>query len=128
MGEYRYLSKREQQIMEIVHNKSAVTVSEVEEALPGKPANSTVRTLMMILERKGLLERAGASKGAVLYKATDSQEEARTSALDRLTQTLFQGSVSSVVSTLLNARKDKMSRGELEELEKLIRKAKEEDR
>lgn len=114
--------------MEIVHAKGAVTVAEVEQALPGKPANSTVRTLMMILERKGLLVRAGATKGAVLYEAVDSREEARVSALDRLTQTLFQGSVSSVVSTLLNTRKDKISPGELEELEKLIRKAKEEDR
>ena len=113
--------------MEIVHERGQVTVSEVEAALPGNPANSTVRTLLAILERKGQLKREGIQKGSVLYGAADSHENLRLSALERLTRTLFKGSAVSVVAALVDG-KDRISPEELAEIEELIKKAKEENR
>ena len=48
-----YLNPREQQIMEAVFRRGRVTAAELEDALPGRPSNSTVRTLLRILEGPG---------------------------------------------------------------------------
>ncbi|HWA83459.1 MAG TPA: BlaI/MecI/CopY family transcriptional regulator, partial [Fimbriimonadaceae bacterium] len=50
-----YLSKREQQIMELVYQRERLTAAEAMELLPGSPSNSTVRTFLRILEEKGKL-------------------------------------------------------------------------
>jgi len=57
-----YLSKREQQIMELVYRNGRMTAVEIQEGLPDNLANSSVRTLLTILERKGWLkhDEAGA--------------------------------------------------------------------
>ena len=52
----RYLSKREQQIMEVIYRQGSATAADLEAQLPGKPANSTVRTLLRILEERGHIQ------------------------------------------------------------------------
>ncbi|MDR3689700.1 MAG: BlaI/MecI/CopY family transcriptional regulator, partial [Fimbriimonas sp.] len=51
-----YLSKREQQIMEVLYAKESASANEVMEALPGSPGNATVRKQLPILEVKGHIE------------------------------------------------------------------------
>lgn len=114
--------------MEIVHRRGAVTVGDVEAELPGQPANSTVRTLMSILERKGHLRVVNTEGGKKTFAAAEDKNDARVSALEKLTSTFFGGSITSVVATLLDARRDKLSPEELDEIETLIQKAKEEGR
>ena len=50
-----YLNPREQQIMEAAFRRGRVTAADLEELLPGRPSNSTVRTLLRILESRGHL-------------------------------------------------------------------------
>ena len=52
-----YLSKREQQIMELLYQGEPATANGLMALLPGEPSNSTVRTLLKILEEKGVFEQ-----------------------------------------------------------------------
>ncbi|MGH9422443.1 MAG: BlaI/MecI/CopY family transcriptional regulator, partial [Thermoanaerobaculia bacterium] len=47
------LSRRESQIMEILHRLDRATAAEVQAELPDPPGYSTVRKLLDILQKKG---------------------------------------------------------------------------
>ena len=49
----RDLSRRERQIMDILHRTGKATAADVMEALPDAPSYSAVRALLRILEQKG---------------------------------------------------------------------------
>ena len=58
-----HLSRRERQIMDVLHRHGRATAAEVQAALPAAPGYSAVRALLRILEKKGHVRhhRAGAS-------------------------------------------------------------------
>jgi predicted transcriptional regulator len=122
-----YLSKREQQIMDLVHERGEVTAAELEARLPGEPSNAAVRTHLRILERKGHLTHREEG-GRFIYAATQAREAEGRNALRALVQTFFGGSVSNVVSTLLDDEKDRLSEAELADLQRLVDKARKEGR
>ena len=103
-------------------------MADVKSALAGDPADSTVRSLMTILERKDRLRRVGAAEGRTLYAPVESKERVRRTALERLRATLFDGSVASVVATLLDDGRERLTDDELAEIEGLVRRAREEGR
>ena len=49
------LSKREQQIMDIIYENGKCTASQVHEYLPDPPSYSAVRAMLRVLEEKGIL-------------------------------------------------------------------------
>jgi BlaI family penicillinase repressor len=118
-----YLSKREQQIMEVVFAREEVTAAELCDVLPGQPSNATVRSLLRILERNGHL-RHREENGRFVYFPATSRHSAARHALDRLINTFFKGSVGDVVATLIRDGGDKLSAEELERLRNLIEEAK----
>ncbi len=122
-----YLSKREQQIMELVYQREHLTAAEAEEHLPGAPSNSTVRTLLRILEEKGHL-RHEERDGKYVYLPVHPRQSAARQALDGVVRTFFQGSVSDVVATLLRDESGKLSAEELDHLQRMIDRAREEGR
>ena len=122
-----YLSKREQQIMEVVYERERVTANELVDILPGQPSNSTVRTLLRILERKGQLFHEEVD-GKFIYSATTSKPSAAKSALSNVLRTFFRSSVSDVVATLISEEGAKLSDDELTHLQQMIERAKEEGR
>jgi predicted transcriptional regulator len=121
------LSRREREIMDILYRDGELTASEVVERLPGDPSNSTVRTILRILEEKGHVrhEQQGMR---YLYKPTVNRDKARRSALNHLLSTFFDGSPEAVVSTLLDERSAKLSDEQLESLAQLIERARTEGR
>ena len=119
-----YLSRREQQIMELVHLRGQVTAADLMGALPGSPTNSTVRTLLRIMETRGLLSHSE-EEGRYVYRAAESRELAAKKALSGIVRTLFRGSVSDVVLTLLEDEGGRLTAEEFNRLEKLIADAKE---
>jgi len=121
-----YLSKREQQIMEVVYRRGQITASELTAELPGAPSNSTVRTLLRILEEKGQLVHEGLD-GKYVYRPAVPQDSEGRNALGRVIDTFFKGSVSQTVAALLDER-ERLGADEIEELERLIAKAKAEDK
>jgi predicted transcriptional regulator len=121
------LSRREREIMDILYRSGELTASDVVERLPGAPSNSTVRTILRILEDKGHVKHEQQGNRFV-YKPTVNREKARRSALKHLVSTFFDGSPETVVSTLLDERSLKLSDEQLESLAALIERARKEGR
>jgi BlaI family transcriptional regulator, penicillinase repressor len=121
------LSRREREIMDILYRDTALTASEVVERLPGNPSNSTVRTLLRILEEKGHVKHEQQGM-RYLYTPTVNREKARRSALRHLVSTFFEDSPEAVVSTLLDERSVKLSDEQLDSLAQLIERARKEGR
>lgn len=122
-----YLSKREQQIMELVYRREKITANEAVEALPGTPSNSTVRTILRILEEKGHL-RHTEEDGKYVYVPVHPPRAAAKSALKGVVETFFKGSVTDVVAALLKDEDSKLSDDELARLRAMIDAAREEER
>jgi BlaI family penicillinase repressor len=111
--------------MDVLYRDGELTAAEVGERLPGEPSNSTVRTILRILEEKGHVKHEQQGMHYV-YKPTVHREKARRSALRHLVSTFFDGSPEEVVSTLIDGRK--LSAEQLESLAQLIERARKEGR
>ena len=94
------LSRRERQIMDVIFEKGAATAEEVREAMPDPPGYSSVRTLLRILEDKGLLKHKQQGP-RYLYKPTMRRDRAKNLALKHLMRTFFDNSVEEVVAALM---------------------------
>jgi len=114
-----YLSKRCQQIMEIVYEHGSVTAVDLEAALPGRPSNSTVRTQLRILEERGWLCHRE-EDGKYVYEPTRPRQLEAASTMQRILKTFFDGSVESAFATLLSANERVLSNEELDRLSRLI--------
>jgi predicted transcriptional regulator len=121
------LSRRERQIMDVLHAQGQATAAEVLAALPDPPGYSAVRALLRILEEKGHARhrREGAR---YVYVPRTSPELARRSALQRVVSTFFQGSVAQAMAALLETADTQLSDTELTRLQQLIKKARKEGR
>jgi len=117
-----YLSKREQEIMDLVYRRGSLTTSEATELLSGAPSNSTVRTLLRILEEKGQLKHTE-EDGRYIYFPVVARSSAAIQALQGVVRTFFSGSVGDVVAALLSDQTSKITDEELESLQKLIQEA-----
>jgi predicted transcriptional regulator len=117
-----YLNPREQQIMEIAFRRGRVTAAELEAALPGRPSNSTVRTLLRILERRGHLTHVEEA-GRFVYSPAAPRARAALTALDGVLHTFFGGSVEQAFATLLFRDETRLSPPELDRLAEMIRRA-----
>ena len=118
-----YLNPREQQIMEAVFRRGRVTAADLEDALPGRPSNSTVRTLLRILEQRGHLTHIE-EEGRFVYLPTRPRAHAALAALDRVLWTFFHGSVEEAFMTLLSRREAQLTQAQLQRLTQIIEAAK----
>lgn len=119
------LSRRENQIMEIVYRRGNVSASDVQKDLPDSPSYSTVRALLRILEEKGQLKHKVHGQ-KYIYSPTVSKGKAIKNALENILETFFNNSVENAVSALINENKSRISKNELDRLSELIEKAREE--
>jgi BlaI family transcriptional regulator, penicillinase repressor len=120
-----YLSKREQEIMDLAYRRGRLTTSDATEMLSGEPSNSTVRTLLRILEEKGQLSHE-VQDGRYIYIPTAPRNSAAQKALQSVIRTFFSGSVGDVVAALLSDEGTKMSNEELDRLQRMIDEARKE--
>ncbi|NRB51035.1 MAG: BlaI/MecI/CopY family transcriptional regulator [Saprospiraceae bacterium] len=119
MPDYSELSKRERQIMEIIHRLSEASVQEVVDNLADQPSYNTIRVSIYNLKNKGYLQQREEGK-KYIYQPAVAAEQAEQSALKHVVRTYFGGSTPKVVSTLLNLDSSKISEAELDELAQLI--------
>jgi BlaI family transcriptional regulator, penicillinase repressor len=127
MSNEQHLSRRERQILDVLHARESATVAEVQAALPAPPGYSAVRALLRILEEKGHVRHR--SEGArYVYLTCVSRQTASRSALKRVVATFFQGSVAQAMSALLENADTKLSGAELAKLQQMIKQAKKEGR
>ena len=121
------LTRREREIMNIIHRRGRATAQEVLEELSDPPSYSAVRTLLRLLEERGHVKHAQDGPRYV-YTPTVTRREARRSALLHVVRTFFDGSAPAAMAALVETSKNKLSKTELEELAELIEKAKKEGR
>jgi BlaI family penicillinase repressor len=117
------LSRRERQIMDVIFARGEATAADVAAALPDPPSYSAVRAMLRILEEKGALKHREDGPRYV-FLPTESRARASRSALQRVVQTFFDGSLASAVAALVDARDGALPPEELERLEAIIKKAK----
>lgn len=121
------LSRRERQIMDVIYRFGEATAQEVRDHMPDPPSYSSVRALLRVLEDKGHVKHRPAGPRYV-YLPTVSREKARVAALKQMVRTFFDGSAEDAVAALLDLSGSQLSDGELERLERLIDRARNEGR
>lgn len=119
------LSRRERQIMDIIYQRGRASVSDVLGALPDPPSYSAVRALLGILENKGHLKHKKDGPRYV-YFPTRSRRSVSRSALRRMLDTFFDGSVEKAMAALLDVSDSKLSEQQLEQLSQLVDQARKE--
>jgi predicted transcriptional regulator len=88
------LSRRERQIMEVIYTRAAdgATAEEVVDDLPDPPTRTAVRTFLRMLEDRGLLKHDKRGR-AFVYRPTRPPGQVGKSALRRVVETFFGGSL-----------------------------------
>ena len=117
------LPPRERQIVNLLYERGEMAVSDITDSLPDAPSGGAVRTMLKRLEEKGFVRRTDSDRGH-LYSPTVSDAVARRTALSEIVRVFFNGSPASAASALLGMS-DKLQDEELNELEKMIARARE---
>jgi BlaI family penicillinase repressor len=114
-------TESELEILGVLWSKGASTVREVNALLnlEREIGYTTTLKLMQIMAQKGLVVRDETSRTHV-YKAAIDQDKVQATLLNRLVDSAFSGSASSLVMQALG--QGKTSKSELEEIKKLIEK------
>ena len=118
------LPPRERQVFEAVLALGKASVADIQTRIPDAPSPSAMRAMLSRLERKGFIRHEWADQKN-LYSAAVPAAAARKSALNQLVRTFFDNSPANAATALLGMQKN-IEPEYLDELEKLIRKAREE--
>jgi len=118
------LTRREAQIMEILHRRRGATVEEIRSELPDAPSPSSVRKLLEIMIDRRLLARAYDGPRYV-YSPAARPEEASRSALKQLVRTFFDNSPGSAAAALLDMAGEPLSDEEFKRLSALLKRGRE---
>jgi predicted transcriptional regulator len=116
-----HLTRRESQIMEILHRRQRATVDEIRSELPDAPSRSSVRKLLEIMIERALLSREYDGPRFVYFPAV-KREEASRSALKQLVRTFFDNSPSSAMAALLDVTDEPLSTAEYRRLRALLQR------
>ena len=115
------LPPRERQIVDLLYQRGDMAVSEICDALPDQPSGSAVRTMLKRLEDKGFVTRSDSDRG-YLYSPTLDDTVARKSALSEVVRVFFGGSPAGAATALLGMS-DRLDGDELDQLERMIARA-----
>lgn len=114
-------TEKELEILQILWRTGAAAVKQVHEALGGDERNgyTTILKMMQIMHEKGLVTRARSGK-LHMYEAVASREHTRQFMLDKMIDTVFQGSAMQLVISALGNTKS--SKEELSEIKRYLEK------
>jgi predicted transcriptional regulator len=113
------LTKREEQIMEIVWRLRKAFIRDIVAGFPEpQPHYNTVATLVKILEKKGVLQSEMIAN-TYQYRPTQDFEHYREEYLESVKEKFFDNSLPKMLAHF--AKKEKMSEAEREELIRIIR-------
>jgi len=116
------LTRRERQIMDVIHRRGEATVAEVRDGMPSPPSYSAVRATMNTLEEKGILRHRKDGRRFV-YAPRTAPERARRNALLHLVRTFFAGSTEGAVASLLEMKGSRLGPDALARLREKIDEA-----
>ena len=115
------LTRRESQIMEILHRRQRATIEEIREELPDAPSPSSVRKLLEIMIERRLINREYDGPRFLYFPAAKQHVAAR-SAVKQLVRTFFNDSPSSAMAALLDSTEE-ISEEEYTRLSALLKQA-----
>lgn len=121
------LSRRERQIMDVLHRRERATAAEIQADLPDPPGYSAVRALLRILEHKGHIRHFDDGPRYVFEPVVPRSAE-RKSALRHLVRTFFDGSITDAVQALVDSADGSLSKEQLDDLARRIAAARKEGR
>ena len=121
------LSRRERQVMEILHRRGGATVAEIMADLPDPPTYSAVRSVLRILREKERIRHEEDGPRYVYYPA-EPTEQTRDDVLAHVVRTYFAGSAESAVTALLRMSDADLDEAELARLRDTISRARESGR
>ena len=116
------LTRRERQIMDVLWQLGDASVEDVRTALPDPPSYSTIRTLLARLERKGHVTHREQDL-RYRYAPAISKSTARRSAMRRLTDVFFEGSVADAVVSMVGTNRRDLTDEELDQIEQAVQAA-----
>ena len=116
------LTRRERQVMDILHRHGESTVAEIMDALPDPPTYSAVRSILRILGEKQLIAYKEDGPRYVYFPAQPT-ENARDEALRHVVRTYFAGSPEQAVTALLRIADATLDDAEVAKLRDRIRNA-----
>jgi predicted transcriptional regulator len=120
MKNHPNLTRREAQIMEILHRRRRATVEAIRAELPDAPSPSSVRKLLDIMIDRRLLAREYDGPRFVYFPAAKPEDASR-SALQQLVRTFFDGSPGSAAAALLDMDGGPLSDEDYKRLSALIK-------
>jgi predicted transcriptional regulator len=97
------LSRREREVMDIVHRLGRATAAEIRAQMARPPTDPAVRTTLRILVQKGLLKHEYDGPRYV-YSPTLAPDVARRSAFRHLLDTFFGGSARGAMAALVEMK------------------------
>jgi BlaI family penicillinase repressor len=115
------LTKPELQILEVLWTRGACSIREIHEALPakGRPAFTTVQTVVYRLEKKQALRCVKRISKANIVEAAISRDDAHTTLVDELLA-LFGGRPKPVMARLVES--GRLTLEDIKEAEDALRK------
>ncbi len=108
--------------MDILYTKGPSTVAEITSHMPDELSRNAVRTFLTLLEGKRSVTRTKQSREFIYSPATDKSAAAQ-SALSKVLDVFFDGSLSEAVAARFDGSTKKISKDELARLEDLIKQA-----
>jgi predicted transcriptional regulator len=121
------LSRREQEVLDIIYARGHATAAEVRGDMETPPTDAAVRTTLRILVAKGHL-RIEQDGPRYDYWPTVAREAARRSELRHLLRTFFGGSTETALVTLLELQPGELTDETRRRLKRLIDNAAREGR
>jgi predicted transcriptional regulator len=121
------LSRRESQVMDILHRRSGATVAEIMADLPDPPTYSAVRSVLRILSEKALIKHREDGPRYIYYPA-QSTETAREDVLAHVVRTYFGDSPEQAMTALLRMSDADMSDADVKRLRAIIGRARQSGR
>jgi BlaI family transcriptional regulator, penicillinase repressor len=113
------LSKLELQIMQVLWDRGALSIREIQEGFPeaDRPAYTTIQTTVYRLEIKNAVRRVKKISNAHIFEATVSRQSAQRRLIDDLLG-LFGGRSQPVMAHLIEA--GKLTMDDVKEAERLL--------
>jgi BlaI family penicillinase repressor len=116
------LSKRERQIMDILFHLGQASARDVHDRMPDPPTYTAVRTMLRLLEDKGLVQHQEEARKYIYSPCRSSKTEGR-SALHRVLNVFFGGSLQDAVAAHLSDPTMRLTSDELAQLRAVIDEA-----
>ena len=117
------LSRRERQIMDVIYEHGEATAATVHAEIPDPPSYSAVRAMLKILENKGVLHHREDGPRYIYFPVV-VREAARQSALKKVIQTFFAGSLADAVAAFVDSDDTRLSAEELKRIQSIVSEAK----